>query len=794
MTRYVEVCFETPQDQSYFYRLPEDFPAEAAPGLRVRAPLGPRRADGYVLRTVPESEVREELAAKLASKKKKAPKKPKKRRQQEELFTSEEGRTAPAPPGDPDPLAAVREVIRPSDEEAYLSGNMVQLARWMAARCASSLGEALGALLPASVKKHTRPEKIRYAELAVSPDQVSGLAAGLAGRAPQQAVILETLAECDGRLTVGELLLAADAGQSAVRALERKRHIRVVAEYPQDRVFMGCGTEHAEGFELTAEQAAVVDSVFKSMDSEPGAVHLVRGVTGSGKTEVYIRAAAEAVRRGWGTIVLLPEISLTPQTCARFRGRFASLAVLHSHLTAGQRAEEWRRIKAGRAQVVIGARSAVFAPVPRLGLIVVDEEHESSYKQDNPPRYNAREVAAERARLEGAVCVLGSATPSLESYHAARAGRYKLHHMEKRVAGRALPPVEIIDTRVEFREKRYFVALSHRLRALLKTCLARKESAIMFLNRRGWSTAVICNRCGYVARCESCQVALVYHKDREAALCHYCGAERRIGSACPDCAAPGLKHIGLGTEKVAEEVRKFFPEARVARLDSDVMAKRAAHAHILADFREGETDVLVGTQMVGKGLDFPNVTLVGMVSADTALNLPDFRAAERTFQLISQVAGRAGRGEKGGRVAVQTAMSEHPAVLAAAKHDYLAFAERELDSRREHFWPPFARLVRVVARGPEAAGVKERIEKIGEAVKAALDELGPALPGARSPQLLGPAPCPLERLEENWRWHLLLKCPHGDWLARLLPAVRKAAAGKRGRVRAVVDVDPGMML
>jgi primosomal protein N' (replication factor Y) len=795
VTRYVEVCFETPQDATYFYRLPEDFPGEVPAGTRVRAPLGPRRLDGYVLRAVPESEVRTELAAKLAARalgKSGAKKMPPDR--QGELFAAEpSGGSAPAERG-PDPLAAVRDVIRPSDEEPYVSPAGVELARWMSAEYAASLGECLGALLPAPVKKHIKPEKIRYAELAVPAEEAAALAVKLARRAPQQAVILETLAECGDRLTVGELLLAADVGQSAVRALARKKHVRVVEEYQQDRVFMGYRAEEAVDFELTGEQAAAVDSILGSMDAEPGAVHLLRGVTGSGKTEVYIRAAAEAVRRGCQAVVLLPEISLTPQTCARFRGRFGGLAVLHSHLTPGQRAEEWRRIKAGRAEVVIGARSAVFAPVPRLGLIVVDEEHESSYKQDSPPRYSAREVAARRAGLEGAVCVLGSATPSLESYQAALSGRYRLHHMEKRVAGRSLPRVEIIDSRVEFAEKRFFTALSHRMRALLEECLKGGGSAIMFLNRRGWSTGVLCNRCGYVARCGRCQVALVYHRERDAGLCHYCGAEEPVGAACPDCGAPGLRHIGLGTEKVEEQVRKFFPEARVARLDSDVMSRRTSHAHILSDFREGRIDVLVGTQMVGKGLDFPNVTLVGMVSADTALNLPDFRAAERTFQLISQVAGRAGRGEKGGRVAVQTAMSEHPAVRAAAEHDYISFAQRELNSRREHFWPPFARLVRVVLRGPDPDGVRKRAEALAAAVRSAVDSLGQALPGSRSPQVLGPAPCPLEKLEDNWRWHLLLKCPHGDWLGRLLPAVRAAAAGRRGRVRAVVDVDPGMML
>ncbi len=800
--RYVEVCFETPNNATYYYLLPDGFPEKVVPGMRVRAPLGPRSADGYLLRLVPEAEVREAMARKQAGKGRKKAEKAKEQRSsqrelQEELFAApKEPKKTVARNGGKgvDPLAGLREVTRPSDDEAYLNARMVELARWMSERYAASLGECLGALLPAPVKKHTKPEKIRYAELAVCAEEAAKLAAKLAPRAPQQALILETLLECGDRLTVGELLLAADVGQSAVRGLCKKGHIRVREEYQQDKVYMGYGAEQSEGFELSDEQSEVVGGIFASMEREPGAAHLVRGVTGSGKTEVYIRAAQKAVEQGCQAIVLLPEISLTPQTCARFRGRFKGLAVLHSHLTAGQRAEEWRRIKAGKAEVVIGARSAVFAPVPRLGLIVVDEEHENSYKQDSAPRYSARSVAVRRAQLEGAVCVLGSATPSLESFHAALVGTYKLHHMTKRVAGRELPLVETIDTRKEFEEKRFFVALSQRMRKLLGACLSREESAIMFLNRRGWSTAVICNRCGYVAKCVHCNVALVYHRDRNSVLCHYCGAEEEPSRSCPDCGKPGLKHIGLGTEKVVEEVKKFFPNARVARLDSDVMSQRTSHAHILSDFREGRLDVLVGTQMVGKGLDFPNVTLVGMVSADTALNLPDFRSVERTFQLISQVAGRAGRGEKGGRVAIQSAMGDHPAVRAAAAHDYLEFAARELDARREHFWPPFAELVRVVVRGPDAAKVSERAGQVAGKIRSAMDELGGSLPGTRSPKLLGPAPCPLERLDENWRWHLLLKCPHGDWLKQLLPHVRKAAAGRRGKIRAVVDVDPGSML
>jgi len=797
--RYIELCFETPQDQTYFYRLPEGFPVEPVPGLRVVAPLGPRRATGYLLRVVSEEEVRAELGAKLAERAGRR-KKPAPAAESQGLpgMGGDEGSGASAasPGRDADVLAAVREAIKPADEAPFLSAKMLELGRWMSRHYGASLGEALGAMTPAAVKAHKRSEKIRFVELLEKPEEARRLAAAMADRAPQQAVILETLAECAGRLTVGELLLVADAGEGAVRALGRKMHLRIVEEYPQERVFMGYGAEAAREFELTGEQRAAVESVVASMDGGPGAaaVHLIRGVTGSGKTEVYIRAARAALERGRQSIVLLPEIALTPQTCARFRSRFASLAVLHSHLTPGQRAEEWRRISEGRADVIIGARSAVFAPVPRLGLVVVDEEHEGSYKQDSAPRYHARETAARRAELEGAVCVLGSATPSLESFHAARGGRARLHVMEKRAAGYPLPPVELIDTRIESRENRAFLALSRRMQRLLGACLKEGGSAIVFLNRRGWATAIVCARCGFVARCARCQVAMVFHREQDAALCHYCGAEKSFGQACPDCGGP-LRRIGLGTERVAAEVAKFFPEARVARLDSDVMANRTAHAGILADFREGKTNVLVGTQMVGKGLDFPRVTLVAMVNADTALNLPDFRAAERTFQLVSQVAGRAGRGEMGGRVAVQTAFPEHPAVAAAAQHDYLAFAEAELASRSEFYWPPYARLLRVVASAKDSVRARERAEAIAAAARAACPAASAAGgPGGRPPQVLGPAHCPLEKIEDQYRWHLMIKCRPGSESEELLAVLRAECQGSARGVRATLDADPAAML
>ncbi|MBI4617324.1 MAG: primosomal protein N', partial [Planctomycetes bacterium] len=505
----------------------------------------------------------------------------------------------------------------------------------------------------------------------------------------------------------------------------------------------------------------------------------------SGKTEVYLRAIEPVVRRGQQAIVLVPEIALTPQTVRRFRARFERVAVLHSGLTESSRRNQWQRIARREADVVVGPRSAVFAPVSDLGLVVLDEEHEPSFKQNSTPRYHARDVAIMRAHFAGAAVVLGSATPSLESFANAKRGKFHMERLPSRVRERPLPPVEVVDMGQEFGNGNGTPLFSRTLVLHLGNALAAGEQAILFLNRRGHSSFLSCLRCGHVVGCPRCEVTLTWHAAFRRALCHYCGHEEPVGAACPACREGRLAYRGAGTERVESVVGKLFPDARLARMDSDTMGSRGAYEKVLGDFEARRIDILVGTQMIGKGLDFPGVTVVGVLSADTVLHFPDFRSAERTFQLVTQVAGRAGRGNRPGRVVVQTFSASHYAIECAARHDYASFCERDLAYRRELGYPPFGRLARVLCLGPDEAKVRER------AREAAL-----RLSGAhakRSVAVLGPAPCPIARIDGKFRWHTLVKAPRPTDLAAALSALGDLSSSA-GPVQVVVDVDPVEMV
>jgi primosomal protein N' (replication factor Y) len=529
----------------------------------------------------------------------------------------------------------------------------------------------------------------------------------------------------------------------------------------------------------TEEQDAALAAVRECLEAPRFGVFLLLGITGSGKTEVYLRALEETVRRGRQAIVLVPEIALTPQTVERFRARCPRVAVLHSALTDADRHEQWKRIRAGDADVVIGPRSAVFAPVPRLGLLVVDEEHETSFKQQNAPRYHARDVGIVRAREAGAAVILGSATPSLESWSNALDGKYHLLRLPRRVGGGALPKVEIVDMLRERDDVKRPVFLSRRLDGLLREALERGEQGMLLLNRRGYATEVSCHRCGHVIACPGCALPYTFHRRLGLGLCHYCGGEARVPADCPACREPGLRRAGYGTEKVEEALRAHFPAARIARMDSDTMKGREAYEKVLSAFRARELDLLLGTQMIAKGLDFPEVTVVGVLNADVALRIPDFRAAERTFQLLAQVAGRAGRAAKAGRVVVQTTMPDHPAVLRAAAHDFEGFAAVEMEQRRELGWPPRSRALRVIAQAARKEVAKAlAAEAAGAAAGAA--------PGAR---ILGPAPAFLEQIRGKHRYHVLVLAPDVRSLAAAVAADRPFCRRSRGK-EAILDVDP----
>ncbi|HEX4412816.1 MAG TPA: primosomal protein N', partial [Lacipirellulaceae bacterium] len=535
--------------------------------------------------------------------------------------------------------------------------------------------------------------------------------------------------------------------------------------------------------ELNPDQVQALATIRAALAAAKHETILIHGVTGSGKTEVYIQAIEDVVRFGRQAILLVPEISLTPQTVGRFRARFDRVAVLHSHLSDVERHEHWRRIARGEVEVVVGARSAIFAPTPHLGLIVLDEEHESSFKQETAPRYHARDVAVRRAADQNVPLVLASATPSLESWIRAQRGEYRLVDMPRRVLDLPMPIVRTIDLRNEIHNKTSRGAISRPLHRAMEEALREGGQVILLLNRRGHSTHIQCPSCGHTVVCPSCDLALTFHRNNSTAVCHYCDYQIPSPNACPKCNFAGIRFSGVGTQKLEAEVRARFPSHPCVRMDTDSMRARGSHEEALTGFREGRHHILLGTQMIAKGLDFPNVTLVGVVNADTAMHLPDFRAAERTFQLVTQVAGRTGRGSKGGRVLVQTLSPNAPAIMAAINHDLPGFATQELPERETFGYPPFASMVRLVIRGGSerttlafADELADRLRKAGE----------PQTPPVR---VLGPAPAPMAKLRDKFRFQIQLQSADGELLRQL---VRTATRDLKlpDDVAWIADVDP----
>jgi len=672
-------------------------------------------------------------------------------------------------------------VIDVLDPAPLVDAHMLALTRWIADYYRAGWGEALEAALPAGVRAGAEGRAETFVELTVPADKcLPDLT-----RARKQRRIVEVLAEAQDAVPLTDLLRLADATSAPVRALMKRGFATYVRERPPGPSDHDLPARREQPLDLNDEQRTAFGLIADALDAPRFEVVLVHGVTGSGKTELYIQAIERTVAAGKQAVVLVPEISLTPQTIRRFASRLDRIAVLHSHLTGGERHAEWRQIRSGAAQVVIGARSAVFAPAPALGLIVIDEEHETSFKQDNAPRYHARDVAIVRARMLGVPVVLGSATPTLETYHNAAAGKYRLVELRKRILSRPMPPVDIVDMAHEIHQRKGWHVLSRLLENGIRERLARGEQVILFLNRRGFSTFIQCSRCGYVLKCRQCDISMVYHRAREVALCHYCGASVQPPADCPDCGFKGIKYFGAGTERIEDDVRQVFETARVDRMDSDVMRRRGEYRRILGGFRKGEIDILIGTQMIAKGLDFPNVTLVGVINADVALHLPDLRASERTFQLVAQVAGRTGRGPKGGRVVVQTFSPDHYSITAAAAHDYRTFADRELGLRRELGYPPFGRLVRVLVTGTDQGKVLDKAEEIGAVLREHLAE--------SQGSVLGPALAPIGQIKGRHRWHLLVKARSAAVVRDLLTAADDVLAGT-GRVQVAVDVDPLALL
>jgi primosomal protein N' (replication factor Y) len=762
--RVCEVAVARPFLGTLAYSIPEALVERVRPGIRVRVPLGKTGTIGVV-----------------------------------DQLGLNDARIA-----EPKRLRALGGVV---DDVEVAGPELLSLCRWIADYYVAPLGVVLKTALPPGLlggragKSEPRARTERIVKLVgeletlIERDEVFG-------RAVRQRQAYETLETLGGVASLAHVTAQLGFSRSVVEGLI-DRGLAELADRAVDRDPFAGEPVPDEKFTPTAEQARVLESLREMAASGQGSVALLRGVTGSGKTLVYLELLETVLAAGKAAIVLVPEISLTPQTVARFRARFGDdVAVLHSGLSDGERYDAWRALRDGRKRIAIGARSAIFAPVQNLGVVVVDEEHESSYKQSDTPRYHARSVAIVRARLSGCPCVLGSATPAVESWENGLSGRYRVLELENRVTAHGLPTVQLIDLKTAREDgddsvrggdtapgERGPLIFSAPLREAISNRLHRGEQAILLLNRRGYATFVECLPCGYVWSCESCSVTLTFHRRRRRLVCHHCGFEAPPPEKCGECGSPEPRFTGLGTEQVERRISELFPEARVARMDLDTTGSKWAHVEILDAFRNREVDLLLGTQMIAKGLDFPGVTLVGVINADVGLHIPDFRASERTFQLLEQVAGRAGRGTEPGEVLVQTSRPLHFALGRAAEHDYVGFARRELEDRREPGYPPYRRLANLVVSGLS----EERVADEAEALATWTRDLI-ASRGIEGVDVVGPAPCAIDRLRDRWRWHFLLKSDRPGPLGSVLRYLASARARTDAGLRLEIDRDPESLL
>ena len=670
---------------------------------------------------------------------------------------------------------------------------LLKLARWIADYYLVSVHTVLRTMLPQAVRD--KPGSfVMDSHLKLLREPSPAELEKLMHKAPMQARVLEILRSSQGEATLSHIRRDVPRAASILKPLIKagwitRSEVRVERDPFQEEVFLP-----SQPLTLTAEQQVAYDRISAAIDADlPSKPILLHGITGSGKTEVYLQAIARVLERGGTALVLVPEIALTPQTIERFKARFSDrsdrIAVLHSHLSDGERHDEWFKIHEDRADIVIGARSAIFAPLERLGIIIVDEEHEPSFKQDETPRYHARDVAVVRGSIEKCVVLLGSATPSLESFENAASGKYELLEMHQRTDGRTLPLIRIVDMRME-RRKGTGVSvanagiLSEKLRAAITARLEKREQTILFLNRRGFNTSLACINCGETVQCQDCSIPMTLHKHENRLVCHVCGSRRLPPSKCPSCQEPGLKFSGFGTERVETAVREVFPQARIARVDTDTIQRKNQLRDLLRDFRAQKLDLLIGTQMIAKGLDFPNVTLVGVLNADLALNLPDFRAAERTLQLLVQVAGRAGRGEVKGEVVVQTYAPHSPAVQFSRHNDFAGFAKQELEQRRAFHYPPYTHVVILASRGKHQAMAEFALKTLHRRL----------LEGLSEDVLMGePAPCAMAKAHGQYRFQLLLRTSKIRPLCRLIHTVLQSTTIP-SEVIVTWDVDPVSLL
>ena len=736
MPRIAKVVVEIAVDREFDYLIPERLELELQVGSQVVVPFGRSEARGYIVSLADKSDV---------------------------------------------DISKLKEIRDRVGKKALIEQNILDLARWIAEYYCAPVEAAVRTVLPSAVRKKGAGFKERLMVFPTDAATNELAVEELRKHAPKQAAALDVL--LSGReMFLHHLAHAAGTTSATIRTLEEKGFVQIGRSAVRRDPMANQTILKTQPLELMPQQADALKMVRESIDTLKPPVVLLYGVTGSGKTEVYLQAIQYAMDKGKGAIVLVPEISLTPQTLERFRGRFGDcIAVLHSSLGEGERHDEWHRVHEGKAQIVIGARSALFAPVKNLGLIVVDEEHEPSYKQEEAPRYNARDVAVMRGHMEKCAVVLGTATPALESYCNALSGKYGLARLPHRVDHRKMPVMQVVDMRIEAEREGHVNVFSRELIHAIQQRIERAEQTMLFLNRRGYATSLICPKCGFVAQCDMCSVAMTYHRQTDELICHICGVRRKVPKQCPnkECRDPAFRFAGFGTQRVESVLAKVFPKAHVQRMDSDTTTQKDSHRRILGDFRTGKIDILVGTQMIAKGLHFPNVTLVGVLMADMSLHMPDFRAAERTFQLLTQVAGRAGRGDVKGEVIVQTYTPHHPAIQAARRLDYEGFVDQEIEFRRELSYPPYAHLVCLTMKGP----VEERVSFSGEAFAKLLQ-----LELSKQVVLAGPAPAPLARAKGNYRYQIILRAPATKLVTVPLKKVMKTFKWPEG-VTCAIDVD-----
>ncbi len=696
-TKIARVVVDIAIERAFDYLIPTSLEPVLQIGSRVTVPFGPRSVQGYVIQLLTSTETKHRLK----------------------------------------PIGKVNNI------EPYLDEKLLQLLHWLSSYYGARMEQCIRTALPGAVRKtgarFREQQSVSLVDGAPLPDKLT----------TQQQRILALLHAAGGKQTVTLLLKEAKSSRSPLQTLIRKGVLVLDATVQPRDPFAHSTFLRTEPLALMPAQQNALTAVVEAMRDDKPKPILLYGVTGSGKTEVYLQAIAAAVDRKQQAIVLVPEIALTPQTVSRFRARFGNrIAVLHSHLSEGERHDEWHRIRKGDAEVVIGARSAIFAPLPNIGLIVVDEEHEPSYKQSEAPRYHARDVAVMRAHQLGCPIILGSATPALESWHNAKRGKYTCCTLSDRADYRQMPAVQVVDMRIEAERQGHPVIFSKELLDAIHSRLQRKEQVMLFLNRRGYASSLICPKCGYVSECSSCSVSHTYHKTQHALLCHICGGRRAVPEHCPQCNDLSFRYAGFGTQRLEAIARKCFPHAQIARMDTDTTRGKNGYNHILDDFRDRKVDILIGTQMIAKGLHFPNVTLVGIMFADMSLHMPDFRAGERTFQLITQVAGRAGRGEVAGEVFIQTYTPHHNAVQTARQQNYDAFATEELTFRKELLYPPFSHLICLHFRGVNEAEVRFACESYARQLQS----------NATSNLIVAdPVPAPLAKAKDIYRYQIMLR-------------------------------------